>query len=382
MKLPKFIDKILTIIGYIFAFVPYLMLGGYSAVAAYKLVTNDNEGLELIVLGGFVALGGLFLYFHAIIHEGGHLIGGLCSGWKFLSFRVGSLTLVCQEGKLKWKKHTVMGTGGQCLMIPPECGYEKCPFYRYLLGGGAANLLSGAIAFFVGIFTGGITQIICNLFAIMGVGLGLSNLFPAKLSGIMNDGYQMFVELPKNNDAKKYMYCLLTANAVFTEADSTKALPEHIRDTILELDGEDFSNISAVNLLLFKCTIFQADSRYEEMQEIYQKIADSQDALQIFKNEANCELLYYEIMGECNDRKIKAIYDKKLMEYIKATSVYPSRRRLMYVYYLIYKGDEVKAENEYQALLKAAESHPARTEAIIEIREAERIRKHYERSRS
>lgn len=379
MKLPKFIDKILTIIGYILAFVPYLMLGGYSAVAAYKLMTRDNELLEFIVIGCFVALGALFLYFHIIIHEGGHLIGGLCSGWEFLSFRVGNLALVCQKGKLKWKKHTVMGTGGQCLMIPPECGYEECPFYWYMFGGGAANLLTGAVAFLVGIFTGEIAQIILNLFAIMGVSLGLSNLIPAKMGGIMNDGYQMFVELPKNSNAKKYMYCLLTANAVLTESDSTKALTEKIRNTILELDDEDFSNTSAVNLLLFKCTIFQEDGRYEEIREICQKISNSPDVLQLFKSEANCELLYHEIMGECDDQKIKAIYDKKLMEYIKATLMYPSRRRLMYAYYLIYKGDEPEAEKEYQALLKVAKSHPSRAEGVIEIKEAERVRRHYER---
>ncbi len=378
----KIIDKILTIIGSVITVVPYMVLGGYAATCAKKLVTSDNTGLELMIIGGFVLLALVFLYFHIIIHEGGHLIGGLLSGWKYLSFRVGNLVLVEQDGKLKWKKMTVMGTGGQCLMIPPECEFEKCPFFLYLFGGGFANLLTGGIALVIGMFTGGIAQMILDVFAIMGIGLGICNLFPAKMSGTMNDGYQIFVELPKNDEAKKYMCCLMTANAVLTQQDSTKALPEDIRNTILALDGGDMSNTAALNLLFFKNTILQEEGRYKEAQEIFQKVADSPDALQIFKNEANCELLYYEIMGECNAEKIKSIFDKKLREYIKATALYPSRKRLMYAYYLIHEDDEAKADKEYQQLIKVAETNPSRSEGAIELKEAERIRLYHERIRS
>ena len=351
MKLPKFVDKILTVIGYILAFVPFVALGAYAADGALNLVTNGNEALELLAVFGFVMVGMLFYYLHIIIHEGGHLIGGLCTGWKFLSFRVGNLTLVNREGKLQWKKHTVMGTGGQCLMVPPECGYEECPFYLYLLLGGGANMMTGSIALIMGMFMADVGQILCNMFAIMGFATGLSNLFPAKLGGIANDGYQIFFELPGGKEAKKYIYCLLMANAVLTQADSTKALPENVRNIIMELDDKDMSNLSAVNLLFFKATTLQEEERYEEAQEIFQKIIDMPDILQLFKNEANCELLYYEIMGECNQEKIEAIYDKKLMDYIKLTAMYPSRKRLMYAYYLIYKRDEAEARKEYQALL-------------------------------
>jgi len=378
MKLPKFVDKILTVIGYIFAFVPFVALGAYAADSALKLVTNDNTALELIAVSSFVLLGTLFYFFHIIIHEAGHLIGGLCTGWEFLSFRVGNLTLIRREGKFEWKKHTVMGTGGQCLMIPPQCGYEECPFYLYLLLGGCANLLTGGIALGIGLFTGGVARILCVLFAIMGFATGLSNLFPAKLSGIANDGYQIFFELPGGKEARKYVYCLLMANAVVTQADSTKAIPESVRKIIMELDDKDFSNISAVNLLFFKANILQEEERYEEVREIFQKIADMPGVLQLFKNEANCELLYYEIMGDCNGEKIEAIYDKKLMDYIKLTAMYPSRKRLMYAYHLIYKKDEAEADKEYQALLKTMETHPIRVECVMEMKEAQRVKEHFE----
>ena len=375
----KTIDKILTVIGYVLNFAPCVLMGAYSAKSAIEIVKSGDTGLELLVMGGLILAAVLFWLLHIIIHEGGHLVCGLLTGWKFLSFRVGNLVLINQNGKLKWKKTTVMGTGGQCLLIPPECDYENCPFFLYLFGGGFANLLTSVIAIVVGIFTGGIVQIIFNLYAIIGIGLGFfANLFPAKMGGVMNDGYQIFVEFPRNKEMKKYTCCLMIANAVLTEKDSTKALPLDVRNIILDLDGNDLSNTSVVNLLFFKNSILQEECKYKEAKEIFQKIVDDPDVLELFKYEAKCELLYYEIMGECNEKKIEALYDDKLKKYIKATALYPSRKRLMYAYYLVYKKDEEKADKEYEALLKVSKTHPSKAEIAIELKEAERVRAHFE----
>ena len=370
----KILDKILTIICYLITVAPYIILGGYVASSADKLIADDNTGLELMLMGGFILLGVLFLFLHIIIHEGGHLVMGLATGWKYLSFRIGSIALVTRDGKFQWKKTTVMGTGGQCLMIPPECEPTECPFFLYLLGGGLFNIVAGGIAFGIGLLTGDVAQVILNIFAIIGIGTGLANIFPAKEGGTMNDGYQILIEFPHNKDSKKYNYLLLSANAILTEADSTKDMPEKIRNAILNADYSNLSDTGCTNLYCYKAAILQDEGRYDEVREIYQRIADSPDVLQIFKNEAKCELIYYEIMGECNAEKIDALYDKKQAEYIKATSLYPSRRRLMYAYHLIYKKDKVKAENEYQALLKAAATHPSKAEGAIELKEAERVK--------
>lgn len=378
MKTPKILDRILTIIGYVLTLLPYIVLGAYVASTADSLVPSDDTGLELMLMGGLILLAVLFMFIHIIIHEGGHLVCGLISGWKYLSFRIGSIALVRRDGRLQWKKTTVMGTGGQCLMIPPECEPENCPFFLYLLGGGLANIITGGIAFGIGLLVGGIAEIILVLFAVMGFGLGLSNLFPAKMSGMMNDGYQIFMEFPRNKDTRKYNYLLLSANAILTEAESTKEIPEKIRNAVLNADYSDLSNSSIANLYCYKATILQEEGKYEECREVYQNIADSPDVLQLFKNEAKCELIYYEIMGECNAEKIDELYDKKQAEYIKATALYPSRKRLMYAYHLIYKGDEEKAKAEYDALIKTAKTHPSRAEGVIELREAERVKAHYE----
>jgi len=47
------------------------------------------------------------VFFHIILHEAGHLVGGLLSGYKFISFRVGSFALVRRDGKFVRKSYRV-----------------------------------------------------------------------------------------------------------------------------------------------------------------------------------------------------------------------------------------------------------------------------------
>lgn len=381
MKIPKILDKILTVIGYALTILPYLFLGAYAADTATGYFPEENTGGELIIMGLIILIAVLFLYVHIIIHEGGHLICGLLSGWKYSSFRVGNLTLVKQDDKIKCKKTTVAGTGGQCLMTPPECEPEKCPFFLYLLGGGLLNIITGGIALLIAFYVNSTVATILTVFAVMGIGLGVSNLFPAKMGGTMNDGYQIFIEMPGNPKSKASQYCLLASNAVLTNSESTDMLPEKLRNTILDFDYSDLGNTGTANLYLYKATILFENGRYDEVKDIYERVNESPDTIELFKKEARCELIYLEIMGDCNAEKIEKLADKKQMEYIKATALYPSRKRLMYAYYLIYKNDTAKAEDEYKALVKTAESHPVKAEGAIDLKEAERVKKHYENRR-
>ena len=132
MKIPKFLDKLLTVIGYALSIIPFILLGVFSARSVNVLFPEENTGAELIALGGLVLLGLVFIFILVIIHEGGHLLFGLMTGWKYVSFRIGCFTLVKQDNKLKFKKTTVAGTAGQCLMSPPLCKPTECPFFLYL----------------------------------------------------------------------------------------------------------------------------------------------------------------------------------------------------------------------------------------------------------
>jgi NitT/TauT family transport system permease protein len=63
-----------------------------------------------------------------------------------VSFRIFNYTILKTKGKLKIKKFGIAGTGGQCLMTPPNCPIEELKFVWYNLGGVFFNLLFSAVA--------------------------------------------------------------------------------------------------------------------------------------------------------------------------------------------------------------------------------------------
>ena len=113
-----------------------------------------NPVVDVIVL--FVAVV-LAAYLQIIFHEAGHLVCGLLSGYRFVSFRVGSITLLKDgNGKLRFKRFKLAGTGGQCLMAPPDnVPLDKIPTSLYNAGGVIANLLCAIVALLLLKYCGG-----------------------------------------------------------------------------------------------------------------------------------------------------------------------------------------------------------------------------------
>ena len=70
-----------------------------------------------------------------VLHEGGHLVAGLLTGYRFVSFRFLSCTLIRKGGRLQWRNFELAGTGGQCLMAPPDRPIDQIDTRWYNAGG-------------------------------------------------------------------------------------------------------------------------------------------------------------------------------------------------------------------------------------------------------
>lgn len=90
---------------------------------------------------------GIYIVFllQIIIHEAGHLVFGLLTGYRYSSFRIGSFMWVEENGKIRFKRLSLAGTGGQCLMSPPDMIDGKIPFVLYNLGGSFLNIITGVV---------------------------------------------------------------------------------------------------------------------------------------------------------------------------------------------------------------------------------------------
>ena len=121
--------------------VPWLQLivGAVLGVFFAEIIFSTTRSLEWFAVGFFSLI--LSFYLHIILHEGGHLVAGLASGYKFVSFRIGSVLWIKIQGKIRRKRLSLPGTGGQCLLDPPAMDGGRFPAVLYNLGGGLANLI-------------------------------------------------------------------------------------------------------------------------------------------------------------------------------------------------------------------------------------------------
>ena len=135
------------------------LIGG-AAVGATIFIIEGSEGtadvlrkvgeLPLVdfvvpIVLAFVAMV-VAIVLHIVLHEAGHLLMGLATGYRFSSFRIGSIAFVRQDGRIRVRRYKLAGTGGQCLMSPPKVPAEQVPFLWYNAGGVMMNVVVALLA--------------------------------------------------------------------------------------------------------------------------------------------------------------------------------------------------------------------------------------------
>jgi len=157
-----------------------IMVGAVLGIVCAIFDAYDTLLLALVFL--YVSF-----FLQLILHEGGHLIGGLISGYRFESFRIGGVLLTKINGKLRLRWMPISGTGGQCLLSPPDCAPEDAPYLVYHAAGSAMNLLS-ALLHIPLLFIPGAARIYAACMLAVGLYFGILNGVPLRVQGIDNDG--------------------------------------------------------------------------------------------------------------------------------------------------------------------------------------------------
>lgn len=296
-------------------------------------------------------------FLQIIIHEAGHLIFGLLSGYHFLSFRVGSITLVHLNGRWQWKRFSIQGTGGQCLMIPPENRERDCPYRLYNAGGVISNFIVSILAGFLLYLCKDIKYISYLSFGLVisGIFIFLTNGIPMKIGGVGNDGYNIF-QLEKDPIAKRGWYIQLKTNALLSEGKRMRDFPFEW----FEIEkNADLSNPIVASLKIQQGNWYLDSGEFEKAKQCYEELMEPDlHLMDIYKKELECELLFLEIITTRNLEKIQRMYHKQLKAYIKATKYYISRKRLMYAYYKIIEKDVQKATKSLEEFEKVAKTYP------------------------
>lgn len=341
-----------------------------------NLIKNDFPGFLLSI--AFIILSILAsIYIQIILHEGGHFFFGHISGYKFISFRVGSLTLVKKSGKYHLKSYTVPGTGGQCLMMPPEGDEHNLPYKLYNLGGVLFNFifsLLGILCITLFSLPHFLTSFLI-IFAIFGIILGLLNGIPMKISGVANDGYNIRL-LNKDIISRRIFYLQLKINALQTKGIRLKEMPKEW----FELpEGADMKNSLHLSMISLKSAWYMDQLRFDEAQQCLESMEPYADNLiGLYQKERNCELLFLEIIGECRPEVISELYTDEIKTYINQYNRYMfSKKRILYAYILIVDRNKVKAGMIFNEAVKMQDKHPITGDAESELDIMEYVRKKY-----
>lgn len=345
-------------------------VGIFIVIAAQRLMWTENTAVFALCLVICVLVFFCSFELMIMIHELGHFICGKISGYKLISFRVGSVIYVRGRGL---KRFSVLGTFGQCLMEPPDIDDDSVPYMLYNAGG---NIAAGVCAAVSGAFAllCDVPWLFCvsSIFFTAAAAVFLENAIPF-LSGreIPNDAKNTVIL--KNSQAARH------AVMIQLRVAAKQALGVRLSD----MPGQWFEQPEyrdLTNPFIAELAVMEVMRAHDRMDfRLASKICDSllkQPELHVvYRMELQCERLFYELIGDRNKSVIDRLYTAELRNYIKITRFNPGRQRLMFAWYSLYERKPRAAENALELFEKNCRDYPfdgeaeAEREIILKIKE-------------
>lgn len=355
-----------TVIGVVGAGIGIYIASGKSIISAFEKLADINGFLIVgMVLAVFMFLF-LSFFLQIILHEGGHLVCGLATGYKFVSFRIFNLTFIRLNGKFRLKRFGLAGTGGQCLLTPPDKPLQDIPTVLYNLGGVLANLLTAAIAIILLLTVDDMPRLLdifLIIFSTVGILIGLMNGIPMRLGGIGNDADNMRLLL-NDNRTKQALVTQLRVNALVQEGVRLKDMPEewfHQEET-------DYRNAlqATVRIIIASRTLDMEkwETAYNELEEV---IAHKKELIGLLVLEVECELLFTALVTGRKQRA-EALYTQELENYIrKYKKIVSSKQRQLCALALYREKDATKAKEIYETVRRRKEEYLMQGEVKSDI---------------
>lgn len=328
-----------------------VMVGEYMGNAA----SEGKSFLGMMILLVIAVYAALFL--QIVIHEAGHLVFGLFSGYQFSSFRIGSFMMIKTDGKLKFCKFSLAGTGGQCLMSPPDLVDGKMPVVLYNLGGCIMNLIVSVLFAVIGYCMQGndILFIFSVCMAVIGIASALSNGIPMQVGPISNDGMNA-LSLGKNPAAMQAFWIQLKVSEQQTKGVRLKDMPA---DWFTVPVDEDMKNGLVAATAVFHENWLMDQLRLEEATEYIEQLLQKETAIVgLYRSLLICDRIYCELVVKKNTSEAIYLHNKEYKKFVKQMKNFPSILRTEYVYALLAEKDEKKAFEYLKRFNKMAKTYP------------------------
>lgn len=356
-------SSLLVILGSIFMMLVGFFCGFFMMDYIEKSGNLKRFGFIYVIIS--LAFFYVVAFIQIVIHEAGHLVCGLISGYGFSSFRIGSLMWLKENGKIKFKRFSLVGTGGQCLMTPPELVDGKMPYVLYNLGGSFANLITGLLCLGLYFIAKDIPFLsdflLINVF--IGGALALMNGTPIKSGMVTNDGYNAF-SLGKNKAAIKALWLQLKINEQVSKGVRLKNMSDN---WFVPPADEEMKNNLVAAIGVFNCNRLMDAHKFEEADKLMEHyLSIDSEIIDLHRNLLICDRIFCELIAENRDDVIEELHDKYYKKFVKAMKNFPSVIRTEYAYSILYKKDKEKAKKIMEKFEKTAKTYPYASEIEAE----------------
>lgn len=335
----------------------YMVIGGVAGFfGAAALFRDGSFGARLIASGLSLLLVALAVFAQIIAHELGHMLAGLMTGFRFSSFRVGSLMLVRSRGRFALKRFSIAGTGGQCLMIPPKDRTSTLPVMLYIFGGAAVNLILGIAMLAGGLASQpGTVQAFLMTGGVAGVVLAIQNGVPMHSDLLDNDGHNALA-LAKNPAALRAFYTQLDVNAAQTDGLTLSDMPANWT----AYPGDDaLSDPIRATLAVFHGNLLMEQHRFAEADALMVKLLSGKNAVNgLYKVLMKCDRAFIEMLGDNRAAVIDRLIDKPAQQIMRQMAAFPQVMRIQYALALLHDRDAAKAAAVLARFDKTAETYP------------------------
>ena len=355
-KFFKFLKGFLLVVSFVIAI---LATKNYQYLL-YEIIDNQPIAFLLIFFSMIlVLLCGIFI--GTIIHELGHLIFGLITGYKFSSFRIGNTCFMKENGKIKIRRMGIPGTAGQCLMLPPELKEGKIPYKLYNLGGCLFNLIFTVVFIAIAIIIRN-HPIALTVFAILAVTqflLLINNGIPTRTPYIQNDA-QNLIDIGNNEEGVYSFYVQLLVSEALSRGLNLSEMPSEW----FTIPSDDKLNNSIVSTRAYLACLRELElgnfySVHKLIRELLQKATNM---LGLYKFFLEIEIIYLDVIHQWASKeyvfaKLEEL-KKPLVPFKNSITV----SRVLYAVNLIYKNNLAEASKNLQAFERAAKKYPYKQE--------------------
>lgn len=348
--------NIAGIVGMIAAMLFGAAIGVFGAQFIDSM-TGGSDALFFLYLGlmllGFV----LAFLVQIIVHEGGHLIFGLLSGYRFVSFNIlGFIWQRGADGKLRVGRMQIAGAGGQCLMAPPEYNGGDFPFTLYNLGGVLMNLFSAVLfGLLAWLIPAAPVRILLVTQAVVGVFGALTNGLPIPVAVLQNDGKNLLC-IRRDIHARRAFWVQMAIAAETARGTRIKSMPEDWFAPFPEV-AMDNPIVCAVAVMNTNRLMDMLDFTAAE-REIRALMAREKGVVGLYRMTMGCDGAVCELIAGRPGDLTASLENKDIQQMMAAMKTYPSLIRTRYAIALLKERDGEKAEKLLAEFEQAARKHP------------------------